>query len=358
MIVIRMSADARSALCALLRGSPDGAAHLSRAAIVDAAREHRVHLLLAGRLPDPELTADLRDAAALEAAREVELRGVIAALAAAGVRAVLIKGAALAHTHYPRPELRPRLDTDLMIPAEARARASRILAALGYARLTETEGDLCVSQIHFERTDALSVRHTFDVHWRISNVLAFADVLSYDDLAREAVALPHLGACALGPGTAHSLLLACLHRVAHHRDSPHLLWLYDIHLLADALDDCERDRLIAIADARRVRTVCAASLQRAADAFGGRAGDLAMRLAPQAGTTEPTAAFLGDRLRQVDVLTADIRALDGWSTRWQLVREHMFPARAYMFARYGTRRPLPWLYLQRIVMGAPKWFRL
>lgn len=357
MIVTRMSADACSVLCALLRGSPDSAAHVPRGEIVAAAREHRVHLLLAGRLPGPDLTADLRDAAALDVAREVELRRVIGALASAGVRAVLIKGAALAQTHYPRPELRPRMDTDLMIPVEARERTARVLASLGYARPTETDGDLCVSQIHFERADAASVRHPLDVHWRISNVLAFADILSYDDLARDAVALPRLGAHALGPSTAHSLLLACLHRVAHHRDSPHLLWLYDIHLLANALDDRGRERLIAIAESRRVRAVCAASLQRAADAFGGRAGDLATRLAPPAGTTEPTAAFLGDRLRQVDVLTADIRALDGWSKRWQLVREHVFPAREYMFARYGTRRPLPWLYLQRIVLGAPKWFR-
>ncbi len=352
-----MSADAAAAVCALLRGSPDGPPVPVSGAVVATAREHRVHLLLAGRVQAPELSADRRDAAALEAVREVELRRVIEGLASAGVPVVIIKGAALARTIYPRPELRPRLDTDLLIDGSARKPAERVLASLGYVRPVETDGDLCVSQIHFERVDRTAVRHPIDLHWRISNVLAFAGVLSLEDLARDAVTIPALGPGALAPSAVHSLILACVHRVAHHRDSPHLLWLYDIHLLADALDDRARDELIALAAARGVRAVCADSLRRAGEAFGGHAGELAARLAPPAGTREATAAFLAPSRRQVDVLTADLRALDGWSKRLQLAREVVFPARTYMIARYGSRRPLSWLYLQRIVLGAPKWFR-
>ncbi|MCU1383748.1 MAG: hypothetical protein JWL71_2445, partial [Acidobacteria bacterium] len=273
-----MAEDAHSALCAILRGSPVGTPSVPREAIVAIAREHRVHLLLAARVPGADLTGEVRDAAALDAAREAELRRLIDALAAAGIRVILIKGAALAQTHYARPDLRPRIDTDLMIAAEARDATARVLAALGYARPVETDGELCVSQMHFERADTTSGRHPVDVHWRISNVLAFRDVLTYADLAREAMALPRLGRHALGPGTVHSLLLACIHRVAHHNNSTQLLWLYDIHVLADALDDRGRDRLMAIADARGVRAVCAASLHAAADAFGGRTRELATRI--------------------------------------------------------------------------------
>src|SRR3954447_14768707 len=117
MIVARTGGGPRSALCALLRGSPAAASAASRQDIVGAARAGRVELLLAARQPGCDLAGEMRDAVALEAAREVDVQLVIEALAAAGIRAVLIKGAALAYTHYSRPELRPRVDTDLMIPA-------------------------------------------------------------------------------------------------------------------------------------------------------------------------------------------------------------------------------------------------
>src|SRR2546425_13299058 len=111
--------DGRERLCALLRDPP--AALRITPAIVDAARNERLHLVLADQWANrwadrvPELADDLRAAAAVEAAREAELRGVIDALADAGTRPVLIKGGVLAYTHYRRPELRPRDDTDLMV---------------------------------------------------------------------------------------------------------------------------------------------------------------------------------------------------------------------------------------------------
>src|SRR5262245_13100335 len=125
-------------------------------------------------------TTDHRAAVALDAAREVELRRVLDALRAAGVESVLIKGAALAYTHYQRPELRPRIDTDLMIVESARDRTARTLESLGYQQAIETDGALSVAQYHFHRTAQGGISHVLDVHWRISNVLAFAHVLSHD----------------------------------------------------------------------------------------------------------------------------------------------------------------------------------
>src|SRR2546423_4325613 len=173
-----MFSDRERAVCAWLRESPEATTSADDA-IVDCAREHRLHLVLATRVHRADLAAELRGAAIIDAARDVVLRRTLDALAAAGVHAICIKGAALAHLHYPRPELRPRLDTDLLIPPSARETVARVLAALDYQRPVETDGDLCVSQVHWTRVDAAGVEHQLDVHWRISNVLAFAEVLTY-----------------------------------------------------------------------------------------------------------------------------------------------------------------------------------
>ena len=353
-----MSTPLVDQLCALI-GTPATANAAVTGELIALARRHRVHLVLGDRVAVAELAHERRIAAVVEALREAELRRVLDALATVGVRAVLFKGAAVARTHYPSPEMRPRSDTDMLVPADRSQDVARVLKTLGYRREVETDGELIVSQFHYEFVDRADLSHALDVHWRISNAIAFADVLSYEDITRDAGSLPGLGSHAVGPCAVHSLMLACVHRIAHHPDSADLLWLYDVHLLAEGLTPGEQRRFAALAEQRHVRAVCASSLQDAGRAFGGCARDLAARLALPCGSIEPTSAFLSARRRPVDVLTADLRALSRWPQRLQLLREHVFPRREYMFARYGTRRSssLPWLYLRRIVAGAPKWFR-
>lgn len=356
-MTLAMSTPLAAQLCALI-DKPETATVTGD--VIALARRHRLHLVLGDRVAVAELVHERRAAAAVEALREAEIRRVLGALAGAGIRAVLFKGAAIARTHYRSPELRVRSDTDMLVPAARRQDVADVLTALGYCRAVETDGELVVSQFHCEFVDRAHLSHALDVHWRISNVIAFADVLSYEEIAKDAVSLPGLGSNAIGPCAAHSLMVACVHRIAHHPDSSDLLWLYDIHLLADRLTLDEQRPFAELAADRGVRAICAYSLQDAAQAFGGGAGDLAARVAPPAGTVEPTSALLAARRRPVDLLTADLRALGGWPQRLQLLREHVFPRREYMFARYGTRRAssLPWLYVRRIVAGAPKWFRV
>jgi Uncharacterised nucleotidyltransferase len=356
----------RERLCDLLREPPSAAAPITPA-LIAVAREEGVHLLLADRLHVPALDDDRRAAAAIGAAREVELRTVLAALAEAGARPILIKGAALAYTHYRRPELRPRDDTDMMIPAADREAVTRALAPLGYQRPPEADGELIIAQLHFDKHDRFGILHALDVHWRISNVRMFAGALTYEELACDAVPIPALGPHARGASARHSLLVACVHRVAHHADTRNLLWLYDIHLLARG-GDAEPAAFAALASARGMREVCARGLTLAAEAFGGIDPQwIAALSAPSrrgasggpGGNDEPSAAFLGGRLSLADILKANLAATPGWTARVRLVCQHLFPQRAFIYERYGTRQPaaLPFLYVHRIVSGVPKWFR-
>ncbi|MCZ7574878.1 MAG: nucleotidyltransferase family protein [Ardenticatenaceae bacterium] len=88
-----------------------------------------------GRLP-PAAHAALRTALGEstigEAVQHREAVAVLAALAAAGVETVLLKGLALAHTVYPTPRCRPKGDLDLWIPPAQRAAAVAALQTLGY----------------------------------------------------------------------------------------------------------------------------------------------------------------------------------------------------------------------------------
>jgi len=325
--------------------------------LLACARTHRVHLLLADHTRSTPLQADLREATVIEAARERELRQVLAALEAWGVRPVLLKGVVLSRTHYRRPALRPRTDTDLIIPEGARDSATRALVELGYQRIPEVDGALTTAQFHLHKHDACGLYHALDVHCQVSNVRAFANVLSYTELLRDARRVPSLGPHACGPSPVHALMLGCVHLVAHHGNTDSLLWLLDISLLARSLEPHERDCFAELAGARGVRAVCRNTLMLADATFGGIDTDWLNSLRPE--TVEPTAAFLLGPMRQIDILKEDLRASPRLWQRLQIVGEHLFPSSSFMYERYRTRRKftLPFLYAHRIMTGVPKWFR-
>jgi hypothetical protein len=56
---------------------------------------------------------------------------VVDALHAAGIPALLLKGAALVETVYPDPAQREMLDLDILVPGEQLDEASSVLTPLG-----------------------------------------------------------------------------------------------------------------------------------------------------------------------------------------------------------------------------------
>jgi hypothetical protein len=156
-----------------------------------------------------------------------------------------------------------------------------------------------------------------------------------------------------------ALMLALVHRAAHHPGSRDLLWIYDLHVLADGLTDEEVRRFADLASSRGLDDVAREGLTLAHDWFGTRAGGgILTTLGRQPARPDAVSAPLPGS-SQTDLLRHDQQALPTWRTRWQLVREHLFPAPGYMRAKYGVRSNLllPALYAWRVVAGAPRWLR-
>jgi hypothetical protein len=176
--------------------------------------------------------------AAADMLLERELIAALAALAEAGIGSLLLKGAALAYTHYAEPHLRTRCDTDVLIRPADRIGARQALERLGYERRNEIDGTLVSYQeCHTKRDGA--VRHVIDLHWQVNNRQVFAQALRFDEVRARSVPVPPLGPAARALCPTDALLLACMHRAAHlgasGTEGDRLLWLYDIHLLATAM---------------------------------------------------------------------------------------------------------------------------
>lgn len=307
-----------------------------------------------------ELSAAIHRELAVSALQEQELRRLFDACSAAAIAPIVLKGAALAYTLYENPAVRPRGDVDLLIRESDEPALRFVLIDLGYQRELDVPGGLVSSQFHFSRSDTFDVRHTCDIHLKMSNALAYADYVSYDEIHREAVRCPRLHPAALAPSPSHALVIACVHRIAHHYDVDDLIWLWDIHRLAATLTNDEWTRVVELSRARQLSSAVRRGLERAREAFGGAAvDDVIERLAadaPRAGRTRPG---FGQQTTMLDVMVSDLRTLRRATDRLRLVRDHLFPPLSYVREKY-PRCPaalLPLAYAYRIGRGAPKWFR-
>jgi len=358
-------------LAVLVKGdgvSPPGVHQ--RETFLELARDHRVERIALWRIVESggdveawfgteasRVREDERAAAVVDAVRNREIAAVLERVAAVGgARPILLKGAALAHSHYPHPWLRPRLDTDILVSPASTTPVFRILSALGYERTVSTSGTLVVSQASFTRIDDFGIMHALDVHWQIANWQVIARAASHVDLESRSVPVPALGAVARAPSSPDALLLACLHRAAHHRDSEELLWLYDIHLLAERLTPADWAFLLEAAGRGEVKAVCRRGLALAIDYFGSPVPLHVMEALADA-HNEPSSIYASRDLRLVDGLLSDLRALS-WRNRVRLIAEHLFPPPEYIRRKYGltSRRSLLVFYARRIVSGVPRWF--
>ena len=168
-----------------------------------------------------------------------ELKLILDATAAAQMRVMVLKGADIATSLYPRPELRPFHDIDLMVQPKDLGATIAILEKLGYHYHQEYRFE-AVSE---RRAAFVYVKQTpvgylmFEIHtspheneWGVS-----FDAVQLWERARS---ITIAGMSAYGMGLEDLLLYLCWHYRSHVFGR--LIWLYDIALLlqhhADQLD--------------------------------------------------------------------------------------------------------------------------
>lgn len=332
------------------------------AVVVECAIVHRVSALLAQSgwsrsLPPAEaakLEEDARLGALHGAVLDRELEHLLATLRDRGLTPLVIKGAHLAHAVYSSPARRPRADTDLLIDPASKFRTTEVLTAHGYSRSARTSGAVILGQFEFERRLRSDVTHYVDVHWRAAAPLVFERAFDFRGLCAVAAPVPPLGPHARGPSLPDALALACVHLVAHHWHQILLVWLYDIRLLADAIDEQGRRQLVDRAIAGSYTVVLNAALRTARLYFDSAGLDQAIAaIAAHVNEGEAASALTRDGRRKVDDLWLDLRHAP-WRARAQLLRDHVLPPPDYIRARFGG--PVPLAYAKRVLLGVRKWF--
>lgn len=293
------------------------------------------------------------------------LTRVLSHLDQAGVRPVLFKGTALAYSIYPKRALRPRGDTDFIVPADAVPALHAVLESLGFARELTVSGEHISYQASYTWTGDTSGDHSLDVHWRINNSEVLSRLFTYDELRARALPLTGLSPQALAACPVDALLIACMHR-ATHRQNPYyvdgvayyggdrLIWFYDIHLLLAAMSADEQLEFVRLAKVKGLSAVCLDAIECAQTYFFSQVAPTILAALRASAANETPARYLdGGPLRQKWM---DFWALRDTGERLTYIKELLLPSEAYMRLKYvdSGQSSLAALYARRTLGGLKK----
>lgn len=274
-----------------------------------------------------------RSQARAELARRARLREVLACVEGARIDTLVLKGAALAEWAYPVPYLREFSDVDLLFASRDDAlRASEALRMLGYA----------MSYVPGRFMHELSCRNAdgvvdLDLHWALSDMPALTALPGFDDFRARSIPLPGLGPCARGPGPEDALLHACIHRASNLQAGlgDRLKWLYDIHLLARALDAPAWASVVRRGREARVCGILLDGLEAMRALFSPPPRDVLASLREAAAYD----AVDWRRLHDWNYLQRmNMHALPGARRKLQWIWSRLFPPTGFMREAYGMPR--------------------
>lgn len=311
-------------------------------------------------MPD-EVQVNLNTAARAVAIQELDWEEELHQLAdmVADFDVLLFKGMDLARRVYPEPGLRPRCDADLLVNPNSFVDLASRLVDRGYQRQTAIDAPLISRQSCFVRNTASGSAIALDVHWSFSNRPALQQALPIDAVMNRAIAAPPPLDAFKVPDLMDALLIACIHRIAHHRRDRRAVWLLDLHFLWLALSDKQRKKFADHALSSGVGALCAEGLSGANRYFCTGVPDPVISALRHNQGSERAAILLDAAHNRWEDFKFDFGSLSGLRSKAAFLRQHLFPDRQYMRQRFATHpgQSLAPLYLSRIAKGVGKLLR-
>lgn len=308
---------------------------------------------LEGRLLTYLRTALVREELRGGAYREI-LGELLRVLARESPPVILLGGAALAETVYPRPELRHSHGILLLVREEREAETVALLPAAGFR----------VTAARRRPGDPIGAVHTSGLPlWLYRNPPTFAHYRRGEDLWKRAEKRLVLGSRVDVPAPADQLFLVCVRAAAGERRST-LLWACDLWHLVEAGGGPDWEAVVDRAASTGASLPIWVLLRYLADALGTAVPPPALdRLAADAGRAGALAAEIaltGAGWRPGPKLLPFLRAAGSWRERAAVARWRLLPSPAALLAtgRIRDRAQAPLFYAARpfrLVLAKARW---
>jgi hypothetical protein len=341
-------------LAAALRdGAPPERTDVPPDRLLARMHRHGIAGLLAGQKGWPEpVSAAIRAEALARGMWELRHRQLLGLLLkrleAAGVRALLLKGTALAYDLYDEPAKRSRGDSDLWVPEEDRQRAGIVLRESGFV-VTEdaVPPPGVVLQEDWLHRGTKGAIHAIDLHWSAINSPHLRELFDFERCWSQRRTLAKLGTAAWGLSLEDALLHTAVHRAMHdaagyrvagveHHGGDRLIWTSDIALLVRALGGEGLRGAMLTAHEKGIARVLRSALKAARDDLGASVpGELLHE--PGTSAAKPPERYLAaGRLRRAWL---DLGEAPDGTARLRSLKHKLLPSHASLKDRYGERTP-------------------
>ena len=313
-----------------------------------------------------QLTQSLNTAKVFERLHKKQLDVMFTGFQGQSIPFIVLKGTAMAYEYYPKPYLRTRGDTDLIIPEESRKVVNDLMLGLGFEISMESNAQLNSYQRCYVKEDDLRFKHTIDVHWRISNSQLFGPSFSWQELF-----------CSTAPirGSGHNLefmtllpinqlLHACTHRAVHLHSKysvsetdysgDRLIWLNDIALISAKLTEREWRDLAALCHQKMTCTVVRNAVLASQLYYCFECPKWFLK-EMQGVEGESSASLVYGSANWISVQLAEFRAITNSRDRVHLLWEKLFPSPTSTLTQYGKKTRLwllvlyPWRWVKIVV---------
>lgn len=278
-----------------------------------------------------------------------EERRVVSTLVEVGATVLVLKGALLAQTVYPRPGSRLRGDLDLLTEPGQLENVENALVALGYRRPMEIQSPMPMRQRLWTRSED---RETFsvDLHWDLRNHPALQGRLGFHELLRHAEPLPGLGSGALGMGRPHALLNASMHYFNDYADDRPRQWLFDKDLLWRAMTPNERAQTMQMSRECGLSGLLAESMLRARRHFHTPLTDSEIESLRASGAGQWCTGLVRANEARWSAYWFALRSEPDLRRKLLRIRRGLFPPASYMRQLYpdGSRLGILGLYTRRL----------
>lgn len=349
-----LAACVRAVMCeAVLPPWPSsGAACAELAAVLPQRVEfHGIALLLSDFAPAPPdwptpvaeaVWALGRRAALEEQLRHAAIVPLIEALGSEGIPSIVMKGAALAYLFYDNPAKRPRGDTDLLVQDRHIPQVHGLLEQLGWSRIPKLPG--LILHEGWEIDCGAGMRHTLDLHRRVSDRPALQRILRDEDYWANAVPLDRFSPHVCAPDPLRMLVHGAVNQAWHeargfHVDgrrvigSRRLIWSLDYHYLTARFTSADWEALVDFSAATGSGAIIHQALAGAQADVGLPLPEGLLDRLVREGDRSAALAYI----REDDAISdglADLRASKGIAERLRLLKELALPPRGALIAKY------------------------
>lgn len=285
-----------------------------------------------------------------------ELSSVLGGLAAAGIEAIVLKGAGLAETVYGNIAVRPMCDFDLLVRREDTAAALQTLEGMGYRVVPPPPAAHTKARTLHKEKGAMST--AVELHWNLFISPHYQRLLPMEWFWQTALPLELEGVPARVLGPEAQVLYLCGHMMVQHAGETSTRWLHDIaEVIVFYQEQIDWDTLLARAQACELVGAVQHILARLVEEWRAPIPPQVMAqvaaLRPTQSEEQVSGWIAATRRSAAANFWADFAAAPGWGAKLRLAWRTLFPPAGFMRHIYRIPHPLllPLFYLVRLLGG-------